>query len=141
MRHKDKGQGKRLGVILEETNLLSKELAAACDAFPEVISLYLSNKRDIPFDLAYKIMLAYGYSPFWLIFGDGEKFVSKDLLESLTQNQIETIYEIDRNRVFNRRLDESGFRPMVERLLELDDDRERKIFLSIFDRFFPKGSE
>ncbi|MBE0302153.1 DNA-binding protein [Leptospira interrogans] len=136
MRHKDKGQGKRLGVILEETNLLSKELAAACDAFPEVISLYLSNKRDIPFDLAYKIMLAYGYSPFWLIFGDGEKFVSKDLLESLTQNQIETIYEIDRNRVFNRRLDESGFRPMIERLLELDE-RERKIFLSIFDRFFP----
>ncbi|EMO78553.1 hypothetical protein LEP1GSC126_0054 [Leptospira kirschneri str. 200801774] len=84
--------------------------------------------------------MEYGYSPFWLIFGDGEKFVSKDLLESLSQNQIEVIYEIDRNRVFNRRLDESGFRPMVERLIDLDE-RERKIFLSIFDRFFPKGSE
>lgn len=140
MRHKDKGQSTRLGIILEETNLLSKELAAACDVYPEVISLYLSNKRDIPFDLAYKIMLNYGYSPFWLIFGDGEKFVSKDLIESFTKNQIETIYEIDRNRVFNRRLDESGFRPMVERLIDLDE-RERKIFLSIFDRFFPKGSE
>ncbi|WP_025184097.1 DNA-binding protein [Leptospira kirschneri] len=140
MRHKDNGQGIRLSIILEETNLKSKELALVCNVFPEVFSNFLTNKRDIPFDVAYTIMLEYGYSPFWLIFGDGEKFVSKDLLESLSQNQIEVIYEIDRNRVFNRRLDESGFRPMVERLIDLDE-RERKIFLSIFDRFFPKGSE
>ncbi|EMO53930.1 hypothetical protein LEP1GSC172_3284 [Leptospira noguchii] len=82
-------------------------------------------------------MLEYGYSPFWVIFGDGEKFIPSEILSTLTEKQIESVFNFERDRVFHRQLKESGFRPMVEQLLELDD-KDRKIFRTIFDRFFPK---
>ncbi|WP_061232537.1 helix-turn-helix domain-containing protein [Leptospira noguchii] len=135
MRHK--GQGQRLNIILEETKLKSKELAEVCETDPATFSNYLLDKRDIPFHFAYKLMQEYGYSPFWLIFGDGEKFVPIELLDSLSPKQVESTFNTERDRVFQRRLKESGLLPMVEQMLELDD-KERKTFRTIFDRFFPK---
>ncbi|EMN60344.1 helix-turn-helix domain-containing protein (plasmid) [Leptospira interrogans] len=137
---KRKGQGKRLRAILNETGLKSKVLAAKFKIIPATFSNYLREKREIPFDFAYELLLEFGYSPFWLIFGSGEKFIPKDFLASLTQKQITSVYEVEKDRVFLRQIAESGFRPMFEQLLELDE-RERKIFQAIFDRFFPKGSE
>nr|WP_256335793.1 hypothetical protein [Leptospira mayottensis] len=84
-------------------------------------------------------MMHHGYSPFWLIFGDGEKKISFNFL-SLTDEQLAVSEDIDRDSVFVRQVNESGIRPIVERLLQLDE-REQKVFQSIVDRFFPNKYE
>ncbi|TGN00395.1 XRE family transcriptional regulator [Leptospira mayottensis] len=137
MRHNE--QAKRLRIILEETNVSQRELSSICKVHPARFSNYVLGKRVIPFEVAYKIMMHHGYSPFWLIFGDGEKKISFNFL-SLTDEQLAVSEDIDRDSVFVRQVNESGIRPIVERLLQLDE-REQKVFQSIVDRFFPNKYE
>ncbi|WP_170875474.1 helix-turn-helix domain-containing protein [Leptospira alexanderi] len=136
MRHNE--QGERLQIILEETNKSQRELSSICKIHPARFSNYVLGKRQVPFEVAYPLFIEFGYSPFWLIFGDGDKKISLNFL-SLTTEQLAMSEEIDRDSVFVRQVNESGFRPMFERILELDE-REQKVFLSIFDRFFPNES-
>ncbi|EMJ63370.1 hypothetical protein LEP1GSC051_2536 [Leptospira sp. P2653] len=96
----------------------------------------MAGIRQIPFELAYGLMKNFGYNPFWLILGEGEKRFSPGAWQLLNTGHDELFEKIDRERIFVKQIEAKKIQKIIERILDLDQS-DFALFTTVFDRMFP----
>lgn len=133
-------QADRLKIIASEQGLNSAKLARMGGVTPTAVANYLAGIRQIPFELAYELMKQYGYNPFWLIFGEGEKRFPPGAWQLLNTGRHELFEKIDRERIFMKQIEAWGIYHIMERIMGLNQS-DLELFRTVFDRMFPEKSE
>ncbi|EKO89187.1 DNA-binding helix-turn-helix protein [Leptospira interrogans serovar Grippotyphosa str. 2006006986] len=133
-------QKDRLKIIASEQNLNSAKLARIGGVTPTAVANYLAGIRQIPFEMAYGLMKAYGYNPFWLLLGEGEKRFPPGAWQLLNTGRDELFEKIDRERIYMKQIEAGGMYPIIERLMNLNQS-DLELFKTVFDRMFPEIPE
>ncbi|KGE28373.1 DNA-binding protein [Leptospira interrogans serovar Lai] len=133
-------QKDRLKIIAYEQNLNSAKLARIGGVTPTAVANYLAGIRQIPFEMAYGLMKAYGYNPFWLLLGEGEKRFPPGAWQLLNTGRDELFEKIDRERIYMKQIEAGGMYPIIERLMNLNQS-DLELFKTVFDRMFPEIPE
>lgn len=133
-------QKDRLKIIASEQNLNSAKLARIGGVTPTAVANYLAGIRQIPFEMAYGLMKTYGYNPFWLLLGEGEKRFPPGAWQLLNTGRDELFEKIDRERIYMKQIEAGGMYPIIERLMNLNQS-DLELFKTVFDRMFPEIPE
>ncbi|MFQ3857133.1 helix-turn-helix domain-containing protein [Leptospira kirschneri] len=133
-------QADRLKIIAFEQKLKPAKLARMGGVTQTAISNYLAGIRQIPFDLAYGLMKAYGYNPFWLLLGEGEKRFPPGAWQLLNTGHHELFEKIDRERIFMKQIEACGIYHIMERIMGLNQS-DLELFRTVFDRMYPEIPE
>ncbi|EKS08777.1 helix-turn-helix domain-containing protein [Leptospira santarosai] len=133
-------QADRLKIIAVEQKLKPAKMARMGGVTPPTIFNYLAGIRQISFDLAYGLMKSYGYNPFWLLLGEGEKQFPPGAWQLLTTNEAELFERIDRERIFWKQIEAKNVYDIIRRILDLDPS-DLQLFRTVFERMFPEKLE
>ncbi|EMO79288.1 DNA-binding helix-turn-helix protein [Leptospira kirschneri str. 200801774] len=125
---------------MSECNLRAAEIARIGGVAPTTIHNYIAGIRPISFELAYELMKTHGYNPFWLLLGEGDKRFPPGAWQLLTQNQIEFLKKVDRERIKMKQIESKNLYHIMERILDLDKI-DLELFKTVFDRIFPEKPE
>ncbi|MCL8268156.1 helix-turn-helix domain-containing protein [Leptospira weilii] len=129
-------QADRLRIIAEEQSLKKAKIARIGGVTATAVANYMAGIRQIPFELAYGLMKSFGYNPFWLILGEGEKRFSPGAWQLLNTGHDELFEKIDRERIFVKQIEAKKIQKIIERILDLDQS-DFALFKTVFDRMFP----
>ncbi len=135
-----KTQADRLKIIAFEQKLKPAKLARMGGVTQTAISNYLAGIRQISFELAYGLMKSYGYNPFWLLFGEGEKLFPPGAWQLLNTGRSELFERIDRERIFMKQIEAKNVYDIIRRILDLDPS-DLQLFRTVFERMFPEKLE
>ncbi|AVQ10715.1 DNA-binding helix-turn-helix protein [Leptospira santarosai] len=135
-----KSQADRLKIIAVEQKLKPAKMARMGGVTPPTISNYLAGIRQISFELAYELMKQYGYNPFWLLLGEGEKLFPPGAWQLLNTGRSELFERIDRERIFMKQIEAKKVSDIITRILDLDPS-DLQLFRTIFERMFPEKPE
>ncbi|MGJ4785666.1 helix-turn-helix domain-containing protein [Leptospira interrogans] len=133
-------QKDRLKIIASEQNLNSAKLARIGGVTPTAVANYLAGIRQIPFEMAYGLMKAYGYNPFWLLLGEGEKRFTPGAWQLLDTGRDELFEKIDRERIYMKQIESKKLYYIIERIMNLNQS-DLELFKTVFDRMFPEIPE